>query len=114
VYKVVSKKDCPLMFFTLTLQLLHHLTLMDYKKAFPVLTQLDYWTFLVEMLDLNNLVEMERLESREILRDMTSFKDGGLTPPYLACADPAANLDLVYMSINSILDFIFEAFKRDP
>jgi hypothetical protein len=25
---------------------------MDYKKAIPVLTQLDYWTFLVEMLDI--------------------------------------------------------------
>ena len=28
-------------------------------------------------------------------------------------ADPCENLDLVYMSLNSILDFLFEAFKRD-
>jgi len=25
---------------------------MDYKKSIAVLTQLDYWTFLVELLDL--------------------------------------------------------------
>ena len=27
--------------------------------------------------------------------------------------DPCENLDMVYMSLNSILDFLFEAFKRD-
>jgi hypothetical protein len=52
IHKILSAKDCPLLFVTLTLQLLHHLTQMDYKKAIPVLTQLDYWTFLVEMLDI--------------------------------------------------------------
>jgi hypothetical protein len=27
--------------------------------------------------------------------------------------DPCVNLDMVYMSLNSILDFLFEAFKRN-
>ena len=27
--------------------------------------------------------------------------------------DPCSKLDLIYMSLNSILDFLFEAFKRD-
>ena len=33
---------------------------MDYKKAIPVLTQLDYWTFLVELLDINDLANIEK------------------------------------------------------
>lgn len=86
---------------------------MDYRKAIPVLTQLDYWTFLVEMLDINQLIELERHESREVLKDMTQPKDNCQTPALLNNPDPAANLDLVYMSVNSILDFLFEAFKRD-
>lgn len=77
---------------------------MDYKKAIPVLTQLDYWTFLVEMLDIEALVQAEQQESREILREM---RNG------LNCPDPCDHLDMVYMTLNSILDFLFEAFKRD-
>ena len=60
IHKILSQKDCPLQFLTLTLQLLHNLTQMDYKKAIPVLTQLDYWTFLVELLDINDLANIER------------------------------------------------------
>lgn len=77
---------------------------MDYKKAIPVLTQLDYWTFLVEMLDIQALIQVERQESRGILREMRSS---------LNFPDPCTHLDLVYMTLNSILDFLFEAFKRD-
>jgi len=59
-----------LLFLTLTLQLLHNLTQMDYKKAIPVLTQLDYWTFLVELLDIPALSSIERHESRAILGEL--------------------------------------------
>ena len=38
IHKILSARDCPLLFLTLTLQLLHNLTQMDYKKAIPVLT----------------------------------------------------------------------------
>lgn len=47
---MLSQKDTPLLFVTLTIKLLHKLVQMDHKRALPVLTQLDYWTFLVEML----------------------------------------------------------------
>jgi|TARA_B110000285_G_scaffold146587_1_gene163679 hypothetical protein len=43
---------------------------MDYKKAIPVLTQLDYWTFLVELLDIPALSSIERHESRAILGEL--------------------------------------------
>jgi hypothetical protein len=58
------------LFLTLTLQLLHNLTQMDYKKAIPVLTQLDYWTFLVELLDIDSLTAIERHESRASLGEL--------------------------------------------
>lgn len=106
IHKILSGKDCPLLFLTLTLKLLHSLTQMDYKKAIPVLTQLDYWTFLVELLDIEALTQIERQESRGILRDL---KNSGV----LNYQDPCHSLDLVYMCLNSILDFLFEAFKRD-
>jgi len=79
---------------------------MDYKKAIPVLTQLDYWTFLVELLDIDSLTAIERHESRQSLRDLRNTC-------ILNLRDPCQSLALVYMSINSILDFLFEAFKRD-
>jgi len=47
---MLSQKDTPLLFVTLTIKLLHKLVLMDHKKALPVLTQLDYWTYLVELM----------------------------------------------------------------
>ena len=67
IHKILSRKDYPLLFLTLSLKLLHNLTQMDYGKAIPVLTQLDYWTFLVELLSIESLANIERHESREIL-----------------------------------------------
>lgn len=106
IHGMLSQKDCPLLFLTLTLQLLHNLTQMDYKKAIPVLTQLDYWTFLVELLDIESLTHIERTETRPVIKAL-------LQSGTINCRDPCTNLDLVYMSVNSILDFLFEAFKRD-
>lgn len=34
--------------------------MMDFRKALPVITQLDYWTFLVELLDIECLSMIER------------------------------------------------------
>lgn len=36
----------------------------------PVLTQLDYWTFLVDLLDLNSLKKLEVEESRSVLAEL--------------------------------------------
>lgn len=106
IHKLLSAKDCPLLFLTLTLQLLHRLTQMDYKKAVPVLTQLDYWSFLVELLDIQTLAEIERHESRQSLQEM---KRAGI----LNYRNPLETLDLVYMALNAVMDFLFEAMKRD-
>lgn len=38
---------------------------MDFKKALPILTQLDYWTLLVDLLDVHNLAEQEERETRQ-------------------------------------------------
>jgi hypothetical protein len=50
------------------------------------------------------LAKIEFEETRMILRDMQ---------PILNYPNPIQNMDLVYTSINSTLDFLFEAFKRD-
>ena len=89
---------------------------MDYTKAIPVLTQLDYWTFLVELLDIEALMKIENHESRAILKDLKGqLPASGNLPPngLINVVKPCENLDLIYMSLNSILDFLFEAFKRD-
>ena len=78
---------------------------MDYKKALPVLTQLDYWTFLVDCLSTNQLQELERVENRLIL---VQQKD-----KLLKVTDPAQFSDNVYLCINSIMEFLYEAFRRD-
>lgn len=52
------------------MKLLHKLVLMDYKKALPVLTQLDYWTFLVEFLNVRLLKDLEIYENRLILKTL--------------------------------------------
>jgi hypothetical protein len=116
IHKILSRKDCPLLFLTLSLKLLHNLTQMDYSKAIPVLTQLDYWTFLVELLDIESLAKIEKHESREIMKDLKGkvvVNDVPAALSLIRVADPCEKLDLVYMSLNSILDFLFEAFKRD-
>ena len=61
---------------------------------------------MVELLDLKSLIAIERHESRNILYDL---RERGL----INFQDPCATLDMVFMTINSILDFLFEAFKRD-
>jgi len=43
---------------------------MDYKKALPVLTQLDYWTYLVDLINHNALEELECSENRIILQNL--------------------------------------------
>ena len=38
IHFILSQKDCPLLFLTLTMKFLHKLLQMDYKRALPVLT----------------------------------------------------------------------------
>ena len=40
---------------SLTLRLLSRLITMDFRRSLPVLTQLDYWTILVDLIDVNLL-----------------------------------------------------------
>lgn len=40
---------------------------MDYRKALPVLTQLDYWTFLVELVNVKQMRDLENHENRQCL-----------------------------------------------
>ncbi len=85
--------------------------MMDFRKALPVITQLDYWTFLVELLDIECLSMIERQESRSLIKKMRgNFANND---KYLMVTDPCEYLDMAYMSINQILDLLFEAFKRD-
>ena len=60
----------------------------------------------MELLDIDSLTAIERHESRSSLSELRA---SGI----LNLRDPCQSLDLVYMSLNSILDFLFEAFKRD-
>ncbi len=55
---------------TLSIKFLHKLVQMDYKKALPVLTQLDYWTYLVDLINHNALEELECSENRIILQNL--------------------------------------------
>ena len=43
---------------------------MDFRRALPVLTQLDYWTVLVDLINVNQLEEQDRSESRGILNTL--------------------------------------------
>ena len=76
---------------------------MDYKRALPILTQLDYWTVLVELLDLNSLAKQDHKEQRSILIQLKNT----ILP------EPQLNKSLLYMCLNSVLEFIFVAMKRD-
>ena len=40
---------------SLLLRLLSKLIQMDFKRTLPTLTQLDYWTILVDLIDVNSL-----------------------------------------------------------
>ena len=50
MHLMLTQKDTPLLFVTLSIKFLHKLVLMDHKRALPVLTQLDYWTYLVDLI----------------------------------------------------------------
>lgn len=70
----------------------------------------------MELLDIESLAKIEKHESREIMRDLKGnvmISDASASASLIRVADPCEKLDLVYMSLNSILDFLFEAFKRD-
>ena len=70
MHVILTQKDTPLLFITLSIKLLHKLVQMDHKKALPVMTQLDYWTQLVEMLNPQVLQGLERHENRIIVASM--------------------------------------------
>ena len=105
VHVMLSQKDTPLLFVTLAIKLLHKLVLMDHKRALPVLSQLDYWTFLVELLSPQSLRELERHENRLILQQ--------LQRSLLRGEDPCRREDTVLLALNAILELVFEGFKRD-
>jgi hypothetical protein len=104
VHKMLVRRDCPLLFLTLVLQLLHNLAEMDFERTMPLLSQLDCWSFLVDMLDVSNLRALEASESRGIIAGIR---------PHLNVPEPCQMLDNAYMAINRIQEFLFTAFKRD-
>ena len=55
VHGILEKKDCPIVMISLTLRLLSRLIQMDFRRSLPVLTQLDYWTILVDLIDVSAL-----------------------------------------------------------
>ena len=93
------------MFVTLSVKLLHRLLVMDSKRALPVLTQLDFWTYLVELLRVSELVELERSENRVILKRLRENE--------LRLDDPCCHKDVVMMAVNAIIELIFEGCKRE-
>jgi hypothetical protein len=78
---------------------------MDHRKALPVLTQLDYWTYLVELLNPNALNELERHENRLIVKHLKGT--------VLRIEDPCSHSDMNLLALNAVTEFIFEGFKRD-
>lgn len=40
---------------------------MDFERTMPLLSQLDCWSFLVDMLEIENLCALEASESRAII-----------------------------------------------
>ena len=56
---ILGQKDTPLLFMTLTFKFLHKIVVMDHKRALPVITQLDYWTSLIEMIQPDSLRALE-------------------------------------------------------
>jgi hypothetical protein len=78
---------------------------MDSKRALPVLTQLDFWTYLVELLRVSELVELEESENRVILKRLRESE--------LRLEDTCRHKDVVIMAVNAIIELIFEGCKRD-
>jgi hypothetical protein len=98
-------KDTPLLFLTLSVKLLHKLIGMDHKRALPTLTQLDYWTYLVDLLHMDRLAELEGEENRLIIKVL---KGSLLRPDEEGSID-----DKILMIVNAVIEIIFEGFKRD-
>jgi hypothetical protein len=67
---IFSQRDCPLMMTSLLLRLLAKLVQMDFRRALPVLTQLDYWTTLVDLLSVEGLQTQDMSESRQIISNL--------------------------------------------
>jgi hypothetical protein len=59
IHGILDKKDCPIVMISLTLRLLSRLITMDFRRSLPVLTQLDYWTILVDLIDIKHLKEQD-------------------------------------------------------
>jgi hypothetical protein len=57
IHGILNQKDCPLIIISLLLKLLSKLISMDSARALPILTQLDYWTVLIDLVDVNTLKE---------------------------------------------------------
>jgi len=105
MHVILTQKDTPLLFVTLSIKFLHKLVQMDHKKALPVLTQLDYWTYLIDLINPSALEDLESQENRVILHN--------LKVTVLRNENPCQNKDIVIMTLNAILEFIFEGFKKD-
>ena len=70
IHGILSKKDCPLLMISLLLRLLSRLIQMDFRRALPVLTQLDYWTVLVDLINIGQLEEQDKTETRPVLASL--------------------------------------------
>ena len=55
---------------SLLLRLLSRLIQMDFRRALPVLTQLDYWTVLVDLINIGQLEEQDKMETRPVLASL--------------------------------------------
>ena len=64
IHQTLTKRDCPLHMIALLLKFIAQLMRMDFKKTLPILTQLDYWTLLVDLLDVHTLAQQDEKESR--------------------------------------------------
>lgn len=104
MHAMLLQKDTPLLFLTLSVKLLHKLVGMDHKRALPTLTQLDYWTYLVDLLNFDKLEELDKEENRLIIKALKGN---------LLKKDDAINHDKVLMVVNAVVEIIFEGFKRD-
>lgn len=68
IHGILNKKDCPIVIISLTLRLLSRLIQMDFRRSLPVLTQLDYWTILVDLIDVQSLKSQDLTEERTMLK----------------------------------------------
>ena len=103
IHNILVQKDCPLLMISQLLKFLSSLVQMDFKRALPILTQLDYWTVLVDLINLEGLARQEEKDSRAVLIQLQQTVLHQNSPKN----------DLVYMCLNSVLEFIFQAMKQD-